>query len=209
MKLVLGLIVVTLAGVLGWQWAGWPPQPPAPETRATAEPGQVPAPAPEDPLALLQPLDDKEDYAVVTERPLFMPDRRPPEDEPEDVAAEPLADQSLDQVDLNAVLITPSESIAWVVDAASREVRRVRPGDEVSGWEIRDILSDRVVLERQGETNTLVLRDYARMAPPPPRPPAAARSLPRVPTAAQRPSADNRNLRTRPNAPRPPPPRQE
>jgi hypothetical protein len=208
MKLILGLLVLALGGVLGTQWADWPPQAPGPDAGATAEQGQVPDPTPADPLALLQPLDDKEDYAVVTERPLFMPDRRPPEDQPEEALPEPMSDQSLDQVDLNAVLITPSESIAWVMDAASREVRRVRQGDEVSGWEIRDILSDRVVLERQGETNTLVLRDYARMAPPPPRPQPAARTPPRVPAATQRPSADNRNLRARPNGERPRPPKE-
>ena len=36
----------------------------------------------ENPLDLLTPLGEKEEYADVTERPLFLPDRRPPSEEP-------------------------------------------------------------------------------------------------------------------------------
>lgn len=229
MKAFLLFVVVALGGLLALQWVGWPPETPGADTAPSAGDPVLAAGEAANPLDLLQPLADREEYAVVVERPLFTADRRPPPDVPEEAAPEPAADLSLDKVDLNAVLITPQESLAWVRDASSQEVRRVRPGEEVEGWAVRDILPDRVVLERQGDTNTLILRDYANMPPAAPRPQAptpsrpqpqskaqpqpkaspGAQPPPRVPTALQRPSPDNRNPRSKPNVERQRPPPQE
>ncbi|MCU0832881.1 MAG: hypothetical protein MUC77_00385 [Chromatiaceae bacterium] len=189
MKAVLAVLVLALIGVLTWQWTTWTPEV---NDSANALGGAVePGARVEDdnPLARLKPLADREEYQVVVDRPLFSPTRRPLEDEPEQVEPEVAADGSLDRIDLNAVLITPDETLAWVMDASSREVRRLRLGDELEGWAVRDILSDRLVLERQGQTNTLVLRDYARQPPPPvrPRPPPVrppARNQPTPPRPA-------------------------
>jgi hypothetical protein len=176
MRAVLILVVLALIGVLAWQWTSWPPEVADSSTATGSAVAPGDRPEDENPLARLRPLDDREDYQVVIDRPLFSPTRRPPEDEPEEAEPEVATDRSLDRIDLNAVLITPEETLAWVMDASSREVRRLRLGDELEGWAVRDILSDRLVLERQGETNTLVLRDYARQPPPPvrPRPPVRA-----------------------------------
>jgi len=178
MRPLLTLVVVVLGGILAWQWAGWPPEPAdAPGASEGLGEGEQ-RPDVENALARLRPLGERSDYEVVVERPLFSPTRRPPTDEPAALEPEPevIADRSLDRMDLSAVLITPEQSLAWVTDTGTRELRRLRPGDDVEGWAVRDILSDRLVLERQGETNTLVLRDYARQPPPPvrPRPPVRA-----------------------------------
>lgn len=189
MKAVLTLLILALLGVLTWQWTTWTPE----IADSDGAPGGAVAPgAPgedDNPLARLRPLADREEYQVVVDRPLFSPTRRPLEDEPEQAEPEVVTDQSLDRIDLNAVLITPNETLAWVMDASSREVRRVRLGDELEGWAVRDILSDRLVLERQGQTNTLVLRDYARQPPPPVRPrPSSVRPPQRNQPPPQRPA---------------------
>ena len=57
----------------------------------------------------------------------------------------------LARLDLNAVLITPTASSAWVWDPSKKELVRLRPGDDLEGWSVQEILSDRVLLERQGE----------------------------------------------------------
>ena len=190
MKMWFALLALALVLVLVWEWRDWPPPAPGPNTAgpAPAE-AQLPSQPEENPLDLLSPLGDIEEYENVTQRPLFRPDRRPPSEEPEEeIAAEPEPHSDLARLDLNAVLITPSETSAWVWDRTKRELVRLRPGDELEGWSIQKILSDRVLLERQGEKDTLVLRDYKNM-PPPPRRPAARRPQQRAPQAAvQRPS---------------------
>ena len=200
MRAVLILVVLALIGVLAWQWRSWPPE--VAESSAATGSAVAPGDRPEDenPLARLRPLDDREDYQVVTDRPLYSPTRRPPEDEPEQAEPEVATDRSLDRIDLNAVLITSEETLAWVMDASSREVRRLRLGDELEGWAVREILSDRLVLERQGETNTLVLRDYARQPPPPVRPRPPVRAPQRNQPTPQRPAPPAGNPRTQHDA---------
>lgn len=216
MRAVFALLALVLAAVLGWQWRDWPP--PATQPRAEdAASAKVKTPQPprENPLDLLTPLGEKEEYAVVTERPLFLPGRRPPSEEPEEeVAPEPEKAADLARLDLNAVLITPAGSSAWVRDPANKDLVRLRPGDDLEGWSVQEILSDRVLLERQGETDTLILRDYKNMPPPkPPRGRPAARKPPKKPPreVAKRPpsapAAKQPNPR-RPDAGQPSVPRQ-
>ena len=164
-------------GVLYWQWRDWSPDVPAPSPSPAAEalPGVS-----EPPLAgeLLAPPPPKEDYASVIERPLFLPDRRPPPDEPEqEDEAEPETLTELDGMDLTAVVITPTTVSAWIRRPNEREIQRLRLGDDFEGWVVKTIEPDRVVLERQGETDQLVLRDYTKASAmaPPPRMPAARR----------------------------------
>jgi hypothetical protein len=202
----MALIALALAGVLGWQWRDWPPPQPQPSVSdgAGSRTDAVPKPE-ENPLDLLTPLGAMEEYAVVTERPLFLPDRRPPVDEPEQEAeTEPEELTELDGLDLNAVMITPNESSAWVRDPRKKELVRLRLGDDLVGWSVKEILSDRLLLERQGETDALILRDYKNMPPPvPARQRQAARKPPRQAPQAARDAAQRRQVARQPNVRRP------
>jgi hypothetical protein len=176
-KLLVG-VALLLLGVLLLQWRSWSPAPPPGADAQTASPaGAEPVASRSD--ALLEPPPAKEEYASVSERPLFLPDRRPPPDEPEQ-AEEPEPLTELGGMDLTAVVITPSTVSAWVRPPTGRETVRLRLGDQFEGWTVQTIESDRVVFERQGNIDELILRDY-KNAPPPPRPvPPAAQRQPRV-----------------------------
>lgn len=190
MKALLALLVLTLAAVLVWQWREWPPSAPGPDSAdAQLTPAETPAQPTENPLDLLTPLEEKDEYLIVTERPLFRPERRPLTEEPEEgTAAESEPPSDLARLDLNAILITPSESSAWIRDPTKKELVRLRPGDDLGGWSVLEIHTDRLLLERQGEKDTLVLRDYKNM-PPPQRKPTARQPQQKSPRAAvKRPS---------------------
>ncbi|MCG6941195.1 MAG: hypothetical protein LJE69_08085 [Thiohalocapsa sp.] len=168
MKSMLLSLALLLGLVLVVQWRGWsgdaslpaPPDAPAKaaarEDTAAAELRGVPLEPP-----------PKEDYASVVERPLFLPDRRPPPPEEtgeQEGEEEPVTE--LDGVDLTAVVITPDVVSAWVRSPDDNELKRLRLGDEFAGWTVKGIAPDELVLERQGETNRLLLRDYENAPPP-------------------------------------------
>jgi len=228
-----GLLLVTmiLAGLLVIQWWQWPPPLPPldgepPDTAAVNGPDD-PASGPLDQLALP---DSKEAFASVVERPLFRPQRKPPDPQPAEPAPEAASaeETSLEGADLTAVLISPAITMAWIKDPSAPDLKRLRLGDEHAGWSVKGILADRVVLERQGETNELLLRDFVQTQTPPPAVPVpaapnpAARQNPaaqrpprpsqRVPQNAAAPGGDQRVVpprapQPRPNVPRPTPQR--
>lgn len=174
-RALLALGSLALGGVLALQWKDWPP--PNPASRPVA---QVPAPPGEsaasgaDPLARLNPPEPRDAYAAVVERPLFRPQRKPPDPEdtePDQPETESEVATTLDGMDLSAVVITGGVTSAWVKPPGSGELIRLRLGDELEGWAVTDIQPDRLVLERQGERDELPLRDFT--AAPPPAPPAS------------------------------------
>jgi hypothetical protein len=214
-KALLALAAMALGGLLYLQWSDWPP--PVAVRQAPVPPGQAqPADHP-DPTARLSPLEDREEYAAVKERPLFRPERRPPKDEPE-VAEEAPAEEPTDLagMDLTGVLISPKVNTAWVKEPSQPAPVRVRPGEILAGWTVKEIKADRLLLERQGKTDTLLLREFNAPGtsppppPPAPRPPAAARQAPpggQQQAGAQRPRAPGRVAppAARPPAAAPPP----
>ncbi|WP_165741882.1 type II secretion system protein N [Candidatus Thiosymbion oneisti] len=185
MKTWVGLLALALALVLVWQWHDWPPAAPGLSGAPPASPTtQVPSQTAENPLDRLSLLEDKEKYAPIAERPLFLVDRRPPAEAPNKEGKVKLEPPSnLARLNLSTILITPSESFALVWDPGQKASVRLRLGDELEGWSVREILSDRVQLERQGEQNTLVLRDYKNLPPPKRRPTAPKLAQPPPPTA--------------------------
>jgi hypothetical protein len=189
-RTLLAGLAVGLGGLLYWQWAGWPPPPLPGGGGVSPQAVDVPATEVSDPIADLKPLEDREEYAVVRERPLFRPDRRPAKEEPtEAVEAPPVKESDLGGFDLTGIIISPGETTAWVKDPQQQTPVRLRPGETLAGWTVTDIRADRLVVERQGKSDTLYLRDFkAPAAPGSAPPPAAPRSAP-PPAAARPPTA--------------------
>ena len=177
-KLLLVALALGLGGLLYWQWSDWPPPPPGPV--AGPLPPDAPVTTSPDPLAGLAPAQDREEYAAIKDRPLFRPDRRPQAQEPTDVVEAPSeVETDLAGFDLTGVIISPAMTTAWVKDPTQQTPVRVRPGESLAGWTIKDILGDRLLVERQGQSDTLYLRDFKApvgpgMTPPPITPPRAA-----------------------------------
>jgi hypothetical protein len=168
-KPLLAALALVLGGILALQWHSWSPSPALPAVDASEPPEvETAADAPAlDVDGVLLDAPQKEEYASVVERPLFLPERRPPPDEPE---AEPLAEEvpltELDGVDLSAVVITPSVVFASVRGPQDPEPKRLRLGDDYLGWTVKTIEPGRLVLERQGESNEIHLRDYTNAPVP-------------------------------------------
>ncbi len=185
-KTLSGFVALALLSVLILQWLGWPPTLPAPDS--SDQPMQ-PAPAVLEPqlMAKLDASDPRESYTNITEHPLFRPDRKPepPLEEEPSVPETSQEKLELSTIDLSAVLISPTVVSAWVRDPSKPKLQRLRIGDEFNGWAVRDILEDRVLLERQGERDALILRDYSKTPPSAAsRPPAQRRPAQRPPRPA-------------------------
>jgi len=187
-KLALSLAAVLLAALVAYQWSDWPAQTTGDASARTTGSGGGKIEDPRDDLLQrLEPMEDREAYASVIERPLFRPQRKPPEEEPEEETPAPEVPEARDLAgfDLSAVVITPGVVSAWVRDPNAQELKRLRLGDELAGWSVKDILSDRLVLERQGEHDELILRDFSQM-PPPVAQPQRARPTPVAQRTPQR-----------------------
>lgn len=201
MKGVLGLICLALVAVIVWQWRDWPPSRGGVlDTRAEGA-GQAPDVKQPESQVLLIPLLNKDDYVSVTERPLFLTGRRPPEEEaPGDLAVPevPVAEVPLENLDLSAVIITPSGAIAWIITPNHPKPQKVQLGDELEGWKVKRISNDEVEMEGQGGSDRLVLRNFSQHETPVPTPsPRGERRNPARPPANRSP-ATNRQAGQKP-----------
>ncbi|MBP6582367.1 MAG: hypothetical protein KA204_02675 [Chromatiaceae bacterium] len=204
MKRLLFIALVGLSLLLVLQWRDWPPQRNISRPDTPGDTLQPPGERRDNPLAQLPSPVEKQDYVSVTERPLFLPGRRPPEETPEseDQGAqkevEPLT--ALDAMDLNAVIITPDGAVAWVSTPNSPKPQKVRIGDEFEGWKVKAITPDNVEVQGLATTDSLILRNYGQGGQPaqnrPPRPAAKPGG------GAAKPSG--RPRQTSPPMPRPP-----
>lgn len=203
MRLVLGVIALALMGLLFVQWRDWSPTPSIPSVQPGGQAEQAVASDDQEAADLLPP-PSRDDYVSVTERPLFLPDRRPPPEIPEEEEAstEDEAPADLDAMDLSAVLITPEVVSAWVRSPSADGLLRLRIGQELEGWTVDDIRRDRLVLKRQGETHELLLRDYENAPPPiaptPIRQRGATRGRPAPGESAGQPAEDRTARQGRP-----------
>ena len=100
------------------------------------------------------------EYAVVIERPLFMPDRRP-YPPPAPITAPPAAAtrQAASPLDffLSAVIITPDKRIALVRSQRDGKTQKLLPGDEYEGWKLIGIEPDHISLRQGDEVRRLRL----------------------------------------------------
>lgn len=85
------------------------------------------------------------DYRNIIERPLFLADRRPPEETPEEtpVSETPAGDGDLV---LLGVVLTPDANMALLQVDQRGQVARLRVGEKVNGWELQSIQPNQVNL---------------------------------------------------------------
>jgi general secretion pathway protein N len=167
MKALMALMALLLGGVLALQWHDWRAASELPAISADPAGAQVETEASGRRSAADAELLPRDEYAEVVERPLFLPDRRPPppldEEEPE---VEPPETTELDGVDLTAVIITPDEVSAWLRAPGEPKLVKRLLGEEFLGWTVKTIEPALVVFERQDETDEIHLRDYANAPQP-------------------------------------------
>lgn len=178
----LAWVALVLGVILAWEWYSWqPPKPPVVEVSGEKSPDAPPE-------VVLAELPEPEHYGVVAERPIFTQDRRPPKGEPtakeEPVTEEPTP---LPDFDLTAILLTPAGKTAWLKKPGGMGIERLLEGDQLEGWTLSQIREDRVILERQGEKNTLVLRDFSNKKVGTPQAARGAVKQPQRSPGAQRP----------------------
>jgi type II secretory pathway component PulC len=103
------------------------------------------------------PKQSAESYAVMAERPLFIEGRRPVPEEEDETVAEDAA--KIDDLELQGVYSVRDQKYA-LFSQQGKEQKFVKKseGDEVSGWSLLEILTDRVILEQSGQEQSLMLR---------------------------------------------------
>lgn len=126
---------------------------------AEMDPASVPS------LALqrgVQQLQAAEAYAVVAERPLFNPDRRPVPSADAPATAEATAAPL--NVALTSVILMGDAKIAIVTDPASKKAQSVRLGaalaGEYAGWKLVELEPRRAVFEGSAGRSSLDLRVF-------------------------------------------------
>ncbi len=124
----------------------------------------APAKIPALPAAQAFQMPPIEDFGETLDRPLFSKIRRPPPPEPDAPAPEPEKKQTV-KVRLAGVVISPKERVALVQESRTREITRLKEGQEIEGWVLESILADRIIL-RFGEVREEVkIEGEVRRAP--------------------------------------------
>ena len=196
MRRILSVLTLLLAAGLLFEWYAWRPADPV----RSAGSGEQTSSASSDtlPKATVAEIPDPDHYAVVAERPLFVEDRRPQgADGPAEVAP-PEEASARPEYDLSAVVMTPAGRTALLVKSGAQAAERVVEGDTLDGWTLAQIRDDRVILERQGEKNTIMLRDFSEKQSPSP-PNRGSANVPPRPRGAERPDRRQRRPDRKPS----------
>jgi general secretion pathway protein N len=152
-NLLLLLIWLGLAGWVAYQWLNPPPPPTVPagaaggvEPDIEVEPFQPPR------------IADLDYYTETVERPVFYPERRPPEPESEVVVQAPEPPPAPDvELTLVGVMLTGEATAALIRDGDTNRVARLNLGEEVADWRLEQIQPQRVTLSRGDRTRELEL----------------------------------------------------
>lgn len=126
------------------------------------------------------------DFQVIELRPLFAPDRRPPEAGTGPVEDGPAPPASLDGLVLTGIIGAGDQRVAIVEPAGpprpGSEALSLRAGDELRGWTVEAIGDDRILLVNGTERFEMELvEDPARRRRTKRRPPSAAPGAVRTP----------------------------
>jgi general secretion pathway protein N len=102
-----------------------------------------------------------EDLKATRDRPLFAPTRRPPPPvavpQSPTAASQPVS--NLPNVELTGIVMGEDVRIAVLRDKSTNELQRLRRGDKIADWVLRELEPRSVVLERGGTSVTLRLFD--------------------------------------------------
>ncbi len=113
-----------------------------------------------------------ESFSETVERPLFLPDRRPPTVEE---ALEDAEDVETGLFTLVGIIVSPTQRIALVKVRGSQTVLQLSEGQQANGWTVLQIRPEEVIFESNDKTETIELIDIK----PPTRRPAARERRPR------------------------------
>jgi hypothetical protein len=184
--------ILGLGGVLGWQWVDaqgklrnvqWqPPTAIKPEFGSASAAG-----LPKEEL-------DTGRFVAIVERPLFSPTRRPPL--PPKVVVVPPPDP-LDTAHLYGIF-SGAEG-GGIIVRLQGQTRRVKIGDPVGDWRLKEIRGREVIFARGGETRMAVLVQAKQVSGNLPPPVAIPRSPQPVPPP--RVAAPNSTVAPQPNSP--------
>ncbi len=107
-----------------------------------------------------------ESFSETIERPLFLPDRRPPT-----IEETPEADEDIESglFTLIGIIVSPTQRIALVKVRGSQTVLQLSEGQQANGWTVLQIRPEEVIFESNDKTETIELIDIK----PPARRPAA------------------------------------
>lgn len=138
-------------------------------------------------------------FKAIDLRPLFAPDRRPPETEAAPAEAGPPLPESLDGLALTGIISAGGKRFAIVEPkgraAPGAQNWSLRVGGELRGWTVDEIGEDRIVLVNGGVRHEMALvDDTARRGAPTQRqqPANAHRQQPRQPAPPLQPAAPSR-----------------
>lgn len=173
---VLLLLVVAnlvLAALLAWlwltpqgQWRGVHWQPPQPVRPVLSDTPALPA------FEV-----DLGRYVATLERPLFATSRRPP---PILAAAAPATEP---MPDIRLLGMYGTSDAGGVIASIDGKVRRLRVGESVGGWSLKELRAGEIVIGRADEVRTLRLMRSTGSEPAPTTAAAAAASAPAVSSA--------------------------
>ena len=162
--LALGLVSVALGATLAWRIATPADTVSLPAVTAPANLAPVAAPAPFAP-------PDPQQFAEVSSRPLFRPDRRParvePPPPPRAVQPPPPSPPppAPPQVALLGIMLGPAASVAVVRLQGTAVAHTVAVGDDVQGWRVEIIDADHMVLRLGSQRHDVPLRPRATPRP--------------------------------------------
>jgi general secretion pathway protein N len=103
-------------------------------------------------------------YDEITERPLFNRSRRPEAGQSTESAQ--AVESSSSAFVLTGVILAARQRIALMHTQSDPKVRRIREGQEIGGWTLEQIKSDRVIMRHDFSTEVVKL-DFKRRTPPP------------------------------------------
>lgn len=120
-----------------------------------------------------------DEYAVISERPLFNESRRPiPTDGDAGDAAPVAVQETALNVTVTSIVITPEHRFAIVLDQNTSQSQTLKPGDALAGdqssWRLAELGPRNAVFEGPGGRSTLELRVFDGTGGQAPTPVAAA-----------------------------------